>query len=125
MLLGADYVAQNHRLRAFETNERRMVNISETMDPCFVGRIYAVLLYMQFAYVDESTRRRMNNAATPKPSRFEEEWTKLDLAPMVMRGKADLQEAALIMMTVKQELAVSGKMLTRTALAPSAVRRSK
>ena len=72
MLLGADYVAQNHRLRAFETNERRMVKISETMDPCFVGRIYAVLLYMQFAYVDESTRRRMNNAATPNPSRFEE-----------------------------------------------------
>ena len=54
-----------------------------------------------------------------------EEWTKLDLAPMVMRGKADLEEAALIVMAVKQELEVSGKMLTRTALAPSAVRNSK
>ena len=90
-----------------------------------MGKIAAVLLYNQFAYADESTRRRMNNAATPKPSRFEEEWTKLDLAPMVMRGKADLQEASLIVMGVKQELAVSGKMLTRTALAPSAVSRSK
>ena len=60
----------------------------------------------------------MNNAATPKPGRFEEEWTKLDLAPTVMRGKADLQESALIVMGVKPELAISGNLLTRTALAP-------
>ena len=33
----------------------------------------------------------MNNAATPKPGQFDEEWMKLDLAPMVMRGRADLQ----------------------------------
>ena len=38
--------------------------------------------------------------------------------PMNMRGKADLQEAALIVMNVKPELAKSGKLLTRTALAP-------
>ena len=94
MLLGADYVAQSHRLRAFETNKRRMVKSPKRWSR---AAIHAV------CYAVESTRRRMNNAATPKPSRFEEEWTKLYLAPMVMRGKADLQEAALIVMTVKQE----------------------
>ena len=52
------------------------------------------------------------------PERFDEEWAKLDLAPMVMRGKADLQEASLILMSVKPELMVSGKLQTRTMLAP-------
>ena len=65
------------------------------MDPCFVGRNAAVLQYTQFAYTDETTRRRMNNSVTPKPRRFDEEWAKLDLAPMFMRGKADLPEASL------------------------------
>ena len=74
------------------------------MDPCFVGRNAAVLQYTQFIYTDETTRRRMNNAATPKPGRFEEEWAKLDLAPIVRRGKADLQEASLILISVKLEL---------------------
>ena len=60
----------------------------------------------------------MNNVATPKPGRFEEEWAKLDLAPTFMRGKTDLQEAALMVMSMKPELAISGKLLTRTALAP-------
>ena len=60
----------------------------------------------------------MSNAATPKHGRFEEEWTKLDLAPTVMRGKLDLREAALIVMSVKPELALSGKLLTSTALPP-------
>ena len=31
----------------------------------------------------------------------------MDLAPMIMRGKADLQEAALLLMGVKLELAIS------------------
>ena len=88
------------------------------MDPCFVGRNDAVMQYTQFAFTDESTRKRKSNAATPKPARFKEEWAKLDLAPTVMRGKADLQEAALIVMSVKPELAKSGKLRTRTALAP-------
>ena len=60
----------------------------------------------------------MSNAATPKPGRFEESWARLNMAPTVMRGKADLQEAALIVMSVKPKLAISGKLLTRTALAP-------
>ena len=34
-----------------------------------------------------------------------------------MRGNADLQDAALIVMNVKPELAISGKLLTWTALA--------
>ena len=38
----------------------------------------------------------MNNTATPKPGRFDEQWAKLDLAHLVMRGKADLSEASLI-----------------------------
>ena len=37
---------------------------------------------------------------------------------MNIRGKAELQEAALIVMNEKPELAISGKLLTRTALAP-------
>ena len=101
---------------------RRMLlggdTFSQTMDPCFVGSNAAVMQYTQFEYTDESTRRQMTNAAAPKPGRFEDEWAKLNLAPMVVGGKADLQEAALIVMSVKPELAISGKLLTRTALAP-------
>ena len=58
----------------------------------------------------------MSNAATPKPGRFDEEWTKLDLAPIVMRDRVDFQEASLILMSVKPELLVSGKLYTRTLL---------
>ena len=35
-----------------------------------------------------------------------------------MRGTAELQEAALIAMSVKPELAIGGKLMTMTALAP-------
>ena len=42
----------------------------------------------------------------------------MDLASMNKKGKADLQETALIVMNVKPELLISGKLLTRTALAP-------
>ena len=62
--------------------------------------------FTQFAYMDEMTRKLMNNAATPKPRRLDEEWAKLDLAPMVMRGKANLQEASLVSIKVKPELMV-------------------
>ena len=37
MLLGAVSVVQTPRLRALETNQRRVAKLSETMDPCFVG----------------------------------------------------------------------------------------
>ena len=50
----------------------------------------------------------MNNAATPKLGRFDDEWANMDLASMVMRGRADLQEASLILMSVKLELLVRG-----------------
>ena len=89
MLLGADSVVQSPRLRSFETIEKRVAKFSEMIDPCFVGRNAALLQYTQFSYTDETTRRRMFNAATPKPGGFDEKWAKLDLAPMVMRGKAD------------------------------------
>ena len=106
MLFGADSVVQTPRLRAFEANERRVAKFSEMLDPCFVGRNAAVLQYTQFAYTDETTRRRMNHTANPKPERFDEEWAKLDLAPMVMRGKADLPEVSLILTSVEPELTV-------------------
>ena len=69
-------------------------------------------------YVDESTRSRTSNAATPKPEKLEDEWAKLELAPTAMRGKSDLQEAALIVTIVRTEMAKTGKLLTRTAPAP-------
>ena len=72
-----------------------MAKFSEPIDQCFIGRNAAVLQQKQLAYVDNSMRRRMSNAVTPKPGRFEEHWAMLDLAPTIMRGKADLQEAAL------------------------------
>ena len=106
------------RLRAFETNERRVAKYSEMMDPCFVGRNAAVLQYTLFAYMDKTTRNLMNNAATPKPGQFDEEWAKLDQASRVMRGRADLQEASLILIKIKSKLLVSGKLYTRTVLAP-------
>ena len=118
MLLGAVSAVQTPRLRAFETNERRMANFSETIDPCFVGRNAAVLQHTQFAYTDQATRRRISNAATPKPGRFDEEWAKLDLAPMRNRGRAELTEASLILTSVKPELTVGGTLQTRTLLAP-------
>ena len=101
MLLGSDSVVQTPRLRAFETIESRLAKFSETMDPCFVSRNAAVMQHSKFEYTDEMTRRRITNTATPKPGRFEEEWAKLDLASMNKKGKADLQETALIVMNVK------------------------
>ena len=80
----------------------------ETMDPYFVGRNAAVLQYTRFAYTDQATRRRISNAATPKPGAFDAEWAELHLAPMRMRGRADLPEACLILNSVKQGLTVGG-----------------
>ena len=118
MLLGAVSVVQTPRLRAFETNERRAGNFSVTMDPCFVGRNAAVLQYTRFAYTDQATRRRISNAATPKPGRFDEEWRELGLAPMRMRGRTKLPEASLILTSVRKEMKVGGVLQTRTFLAP-------
>ena len=73
MLLGAVSVVQTPRLRVFKTNERRVAKFSETMDPCFVGRNAAVLQYTRFDYTDQATRRRIGNAATPKPGAFDTE----------------------------------------------------
>ena len=115
MLLGAVSVVQTPRLRAFETNERRVEKFS---DPCFVCRNAAVLQYTRFAYTDQATRRRISNAATPKPGAFDTEWTELNLAPMKMRGRAELPEASLIFTKAKQELTVGGTLQTRTFLAP-------
>ena len=117
MLLGAVSVVQTPRLRAFETNERRIGNFVGTMDPYFVGRNAAVLQYTRFAYTDQATRRRISNAATPKPGRFDEEWVGLGLAPMKMRGRTELSEASLILTSVKPELKVGGTLQARTFLA--------
>ena len=112
-MLGAVSAVQTPRLRAFETNERRVAKFSETMDPCFVGRNAAVLQRTQFAYTDQAIRRRISNAATPKPGRFNEEWAKPDLAPMRMRGRAELPEASLILTSVKPELTAGATLQTR------------
>ena len=117
MLLGAVSAVQTPRMGALENNKGRMAKFSEKMDPCFIGRNVAVLQCKQFVYTDETTRRRMNNAPTPKPGRFEEEWKKLGLAPIVRIGKADLQEASMILTSVKPEFLVSGKLHTRIVLA--------
>ena len=118
MLLGAVSVVQTPRLRAFETNERRVGNFVGTMDPYFVGRNAAVLQYTRFAYTDQATRRRISNAATPKPGRFDGEWKGLGLTPMRMRGRTELPEASLILTSVKPELTVVGTLRTKTFLAP-------
>ena len=83
-----------------------------------MGRNAAVLQYMRFAYTDQATRRRIGNAATPKPGAFDTEWAELDLAPMRMRGRSELPEASLILNSVKQGLTVGGTLQTRTILAP-------
>ena len=118
MLLGAVSVVQTPRLRAFETNERRIRSFVATMDTFFVGRNAAVLQYTRFAYTDQATRRRISNAATPKPGRFDEQWAGLGLAPMKMRGRTELPEVSLILTSVKPELTVVGTLRTRTFLAP-------
>ena len=116
MLLGKVSVVQTPGLRAFETNERRVGNFGGTMDPYFVGRNAAVLQYTRFAYTDQATRRRISNAATPKPGKFDEEWTRS--APMRMRGRTELPEASLILISAKSELKVGGTLPARTFLIP-------
>ena len=118
MLLEAVSVVQTPRLRAFETNVRRIEKFVGTMDPYFVWRNAAVLQYTRFAYTDQAKRRRISNAATPKPGGFDKEWARLDLAPMKMRGRTELPEASLILVRVKPELTVGGTLQTRTFLAP-------
>ena len=118
MLLGAVSVVQTPRLRAFETSERRVAKISETMDPCFVDRNAAVLQRTRLVYTEQTTRKRISNAAIPKPRGFDKEWAKLDLAPMKRRGRAELPESCLILTSVKPELTVGGTLQTRALLAP-------
>ena len=118
MLLGAVSVVQTPKLRAFETNERRIGQFVATIDTYSVGRKAAVLQYTRFAYTDQSTRRRISNDATPKPGGFDKEWSGLGLAPMKMRGRTELAEASLILTSVKPELTVVGTLQTRTFLAP-------
>ena len=118
MLLGAVSVVQTPRLRAFETNERRVGKFVVTMDPYFVGRNSAVLQYTRFAYTDQATRSLISNAATPKPGGLDKEWAGLGLAPMKMRGRTELSESSLILTSVKPELKVGGTLQTRTFLAP-------
>ena len=83
-----------------------------------MGRNAAVLQYTRIAYTDQATRRHIGNAATPKPGAFDTEWMGLNLAPMRMRGRAELPEASLILNSVKQGLTVGGTLQTRTFLAP-------
>ena len=120
MLVGAVSVVQTPRLRAFETKERRVAKFSQTMDSCFVGRNAAVLQHTRCVYTDQATRGRIGNAETLKPVKpggFDKEWAKLDLAPMKMRGRAELPESSLILTSVKPELTVGRTLQTRALLA--------
>ena len=83
-----------------------------------MGRNAAVFQYTRFAYTDQATRRRISNAATPKPGRVDEEWAGLGLVPMKMRGMTELPEASLILTSVKSEMKAVGTLQTRTFLAP-------
>ena len=73
--------------------------------------------YTRFAYTDQATRRRISNAATPKPGGFDTEWAGLGRAPMKMRGRTELSEASLILTSVKPELKIGGTLQMRTFLA--------
>ena len=86
------------------------------MDPSFLGRNAAV--FTRIACTDQATRRRIGNATTPKSGAFDTEWAELNLAPMRMRGRAELPEASLILTSLKPELTVGGTLQTRTFLAP-------
>ena len=68
--------------------------------------------------MDQAKRRRISNAATPKPGGFDKVWLGLGLAPMKMRGRTELPEPYLILTSVKPELTVVGTLQTRTFLAP-------
>ena len=116
MLLGAVSVVQTPRLRALETNEKRVGKVAEVMDPCFVGRNATVLQHTRFAYTDQATRRWISNTATPKPGGFDKERAELNLVPMTMRGRAELPEASLILTSGQPELTVGGTLQTRTFL---------
>ena len=63
MLLGAVSVVQTLRLRAFETNERRVGNFVGTMDPYFVGRNAA---YYSTNDLHTRIKRREGEQATPR-----------------------------------------------------------
>ena len=91
-LLGEDFVVHTQRLREYQTNKRGMASFSNSFDPCFIGRITAMLQYTQLTYLKKSTRRRMTNAAIPKHGRFEKEWARLNIAPTAMRGKDQGQD---------------------------------
>ena len=92
---------QTQRMRAIETSERRMAALSASMDPCFIGKNVAVLHHTQFAYVEESTRTKVYDFATPKPRRFGEERVALNVAPLAMRGKVIMQEDAVMFMQIR------------------------
>ena len=94
---------QTQRMRAIETSERRMAALSASMDPCFIDKNVAVLHHTQFAYVEESTRTKVYDFATPKPRRFGEERVALNVAPLAMRGKEIMQEDAVMFMQIKEK----------------------
>ena len=60
----------------------------------------------------------MHNTATPKPWKFEEEWAALNVAPLAMRRKVNMGEAAVVFMHVRAEILTIGSLLTGDALAP-------
>ena len=80
-----------------------MTGFFNAIDPCFLSNNAAVLQYTQFAYMEESTTRRLRKVATSKPGSFEKEWKKMNVAPPVIRGSFVMGEAAVILIKVRPE----------------------
>ena len=126
MLLGAVSVVQTPRLRAFETNERRVGNFMGTMDPYFVGeKCRRVKVHTICIHGSSDEKANKQRRYSQSPGRFDEEWKGLGLAPMRMRGRTELPEASLILTSVRKEMKVGGVLQTRTFLAPFAAKKSK
>ena len=77
---------------------------------CCHTAVYAVCKRRR---VDEEKNEQCNHTKTWKiRGRMNQ------IGPTVMRGKVGLQEPALIVMNVRPELAITGYLLSNTALAP-------
>ena len=62
MLLGAVSVVQTPRLRAFETNERRIGKFVETMNPYFLGRNATVHTICLHGSSDEKANKQRRDS---------------------------------------------------------------
>ena len=86
-LHGDDSAVYAPRLIVIETNERKMTGFADTTDSCFVSSNAAVLQITHFAYLEESTTKRMSNIAIPKSAKKTNDWKRLKVALLAMKMK--------------------------------------